>query len=43
MGLADGCLSEPLVEEVEITVHKPHAPIPHRFSDVAVAIRRRRT
>jgi 7,8-dihydroneopterin aldolase/epimerase/oxygenase len=41
--LADGCLSEPRVEEVEITVHKPHAPLPHRFSDVAVAIRRRRT
>ena len=40
--LADGCLSEPLVEEVEITVHKPHAPLPHRFSDVTVAIRRRR-
>jgi len=41
--LADGCLSEPRVEEVEITVHKPHAPIPHRFGDVTVAIRRRRT
>ena len=41
--LADGCLSEPGVEEVEITVHKPHAPLPHRFSDVAVAIRRTRT
>jgi 7,8-dihydroneopterin aldolase/epimerase/oxygenase len=40
--LADGCLSEPGVEEVEITVHKPHAPIPHRFSDVAVTIRRQR-
>ena len=41
--LADGCLSEPRVQEVEITVHKPHAPIPHRFTDVTVAIRRRRT
>lgn len=41
--LADGCLSEPGVEEVEITVHKPHAPLSHRFSDVAVAIRRKRT
>ena len=36
--LADGCLSE-----VEITVHKPHAPLSHRFSDVTVAIRRKRT
>ncbi len=41
--LAAGCLSEPGVEEVEITVHKPHAPLPHRFSDVAVTIRRKRT
>jgi dihydroneopterin aldolase len=41
--LAAGCLSEPGVEEVEITVHKPHAPIPHEFRDVAVAIRRKRT
>jgi 7,8-dihydroneopterin aldolase/epimerase/oxygenase len=41
--LADGCLSEPGVEEVEITVHKPHAPLSHRFSDVTVAIRRKRT
>ena len=41
--LAVGCLSEPGVEEVEITVHKPHAPIPHEFRDVAVAIRRKRT
>ena len=32
----------PCVEEVEITVHKPHAPLSHRFSDVTVAIRRKR-
>ena len=38
--LAAGCLSEPLVAEVEITVHKPQAPIAHPFSDVIVAIRR---
>ena len=41
--LADGCLSEPGVEEVEITIHKPHAPLSHRFSDVTLAIRRKRT
>jgi 7,8-dihydroneopterin aldolase/epimerase/oxygenase len=40
--LADECLSEPLVAEVEITVHKPQAPIGHRFSDVTIAIRRTR-
>src|SRR5438552_14335961 len=41
--LAAGCLSEPLVAEVEITVHKPQAPITHPFGDVAVVIRRERT
>jgi 7,8-dihydroneopterin aldolase/epimerase/oxygenase len=40
--LADGCLSEPGVEEVEITVHKPHAPLGHRFSDLTVTIWRER-
>jgi len=40
--LAADCLSEPLVAEVEITVHKPQAPIAHPFSDVAVVIRRAR-
>jgi dihydroneopterin aldolase len=41
--LADACLSEPAVEEAEITVHKPHAPIAYPFGDVAVTIRRGRT
>jgi 7,8-dihydroneopterin aldolase/epimerase/oxygenase len=41
--LAADCLSEPLVAEVEITVHKPQAPIAHPFGDVAVVIRRERT
>jgi dihydroneopterin aldolase len=40
--LAAECLSEPLVAEAEITVHKPQAPIGHRFSDVTVVIRRAR-
>jgi len=40
--LADGCLAEPAVQEVEITVHKPHAPIRHQFADVSVTIRRTR-
>ncbi|MDO4685319.1 MAG: dihydroneopterin aldolase [Corynebacterium sp.] len=28
------------VHAVEVTVHKPHAPIPHTFADVAVTARR---
>lgn len=40
--LAEVCLAEPLVEQVEITVHKPAAPIPVPFDDVAVTITRRR-
>jgi dihydroneopterin aldolase len=40
--LAAACLSEPLVTEVEITVHKPQAPIAHPFGDVTVVIRRAR-
>jgi dihydroneopterin aldolase len=40
--LVAACLSEPGVEEAEITVHKPHAPIPYPFGDVAVTIRRKR-
>lgn len=41
--LAEVCLSVSLVERVEITVHKPAAPIPVPFDDVAVTITRRRT
>jgi dihydroneopterin aldolase len=40
--LAAACLDDPGVGEVEITVHKPHAPVPHPFDDVAVTIRRGR-
>jgi dihydroneopterin aldolase len=40
--LAEVCLAQPGVEEAEITVHKPHAPIPHPFCDVTVTIRRKR-
>ncbi len=39
--LADAATG-PLAREVEITVHKPHAPVGHRFADVSVTIRRRR-
>ncbi|WP_328342294.1 dihydroneopterin aldolase [Micromonospora sp. NBC_00421] len=36
------CLAEPLVAAATITVHKPEAPIPHTFADVAVTMRRTR-
>jgi dihydroneopterin aldolase len=38
--LAQVCLSDPRVEAVEVTVHKPQAPIAHSFSDVSVTLRR---
>ena len=36
--MADACLAYPLVEEVEVTVHKPDAPITGPFEDVTVTI-----
>jgi dihydroneopterin aldolase len=38
--LADVCLANPLVDAVEITVHKPDADLGVPFDDVTVAIRR---
>ena len=40
--IADVCLLNALVEDVEVTVHKPHAPIQATFDDVALTIRRSR-
>ncbi|MCX5043226.1 dihydroneopterin aldolase [Aldersonia sp. NBC_00410] len=40
--IADGVLSDVRVRGVEVTVHKPSAPIPHTFADVAVTARRTR-
>jgi dihydroneopterin aldolase len=40
--LADVCLADPLVDAVEITVHKPYAELGVVFDDVTVAIRRER-
>jgi 7,8-dihydroneopterin aldolase/epimerase/oxygenase len=40
--LAEVCLDDPLVEAVEVTVHKPAAPIALTFDDVAVTVRRTR-
>lgn len=41
--LAALCLESPRVADVEVTVHKPSAPVPHPFGDVAVTIHRSRT
>lgn len=40
--LALACLAEPAVREVEITVHKPQAPLAQTVEDVTVTIQRRR-
>jgi 7,8-dihydroneopterin aldolase/epimerase/oxygenase len=40
--LLDVCLADERVEAAEVTVHKPQAPIPHEFADVAVTLRRSR-
>jgi dihydroneopterin aldolase len=36
--IADACLAESRVEQVEVTVHKPDAPITVPFEDVTVTI-----
>ena len=40
--IADAVLARPAVERVEVTVHKPEAPVGVPFSDVQVSIRRDR-
>jgi dihydroneopterin aldolase len=40
--LADACLSDPVVREAEITVHKPQAPVDLELADISVTIRRSR-
>jgi 7,8-dihydroneopterin aldolase/epimerase/oxygenase len=40
--LADACLADARVAAATVTVHKPQAPIPLQFDDVAVTIRRSR-
>jgi dihydroneopterin aldolase len=40
--IADHVMADERVHAVEVTVHKPQAPIPHKFADVAVVIRRSR-
>lgn len=41
--IADVCLMREEVTSVEVTVHKPHAPIAATFSDVALTINRSRS
>jgi len=40
--IADGVLADHRVQAVEVTLHKPSAPIPLTFADVAVVVRRSR-
>ena len=40
--IADGVMADHRVHAVEVVLHKPEAPIPHRFADVAVVVRRSR-
>ncbi|WP_313356607.1 dihydroneopterin aldolase [Microbacterium sp.] len=40
--IADATLDDPRVQNVTVTVHKPHAPIEQTFADVSVTIRRGR-
>lgn len=41
--IASDVLTDPRVESVEVVLHKPQAPIPLEFADVAVVARRSRT
>ncbi|HWU31775.1 MAG TPA: dihydroneopterin aldolase [Marmoricola sp.] len=38
--IADVCLAHEMVHRVEVTVHKPNAPIEATFADVALRIKR---
>jgi 7,8-dihydroneopterin aldolase/epimerase/oxygenase len=41
--LVETCLADRRVVAATVTVHKPQAPIPHPFDDVAVTLRRARS
>ena len=40
--IADDVMADSRVHAVEVTIHKPNAPIPLSFGDVAVTVRRSR-
>ena len=41
--IAEDVMGDARVQAVEVTLHKPHAPIPLAFADVAVVARRSRS
>lgn len=41
--VADICLTDPVARDVEVTVHKPQAPVGVELDDVAITIHRSRT
>jgi dihydroneopterin aldolase len=41
--IADQVLADQRVHAVEITVHKPHAPLSHPFTDISVTLCRQRS
>jgi len=41
--IATEILTDQRVHAVEVTVHKPHAPLPHPFTDVSVTLSRGRS
>ena len=41
--IADDVMTDERVDAVEVTLHKPQAPIPLEFADVAVVVHRSRT
>ena len=41
--IADDVLTDPRVRRVRVALHKPQAPIPLEFADVAVVVHRSRT
>lgn len=40
--IAEQVMDDQRVHAVEVALHKPQAPIPHQFADVAVVVRRSR-
>lgn len=40
--IAERVMDDKRVHAVEVVVHKPQAPVPHQFGDVAVVVRRSR-
>jgi len=41
--IVEAVLVDERIRSTAVTVHKPHAPIPHQFADVSVTVRRARS